>query len=154
MRKPSYYRTDLSVAIVALAATFAFSGCIWDFQEGCDEDWGSECSCPECDDDYYPPDSDQDTGEEETQSYWEEHECDDQDPGDPCQEAICEAIASYQEALDSCVEVEAECDCTFLEECLVIYIECIGTTCFDAADHDVGGMIDCSLTFALCIDPC
>jgi hypothetical protein len=154
MRKPSYQWTDLLFSIVVMTAALAFSGCIWDFQEGCDEEFGSECECPECDD-YDPPDE-QDTGEEEeeTQSYWDEHDCDNQVEDDPCQQAICEAIESYQEALDGCVEVEEECNCTFLEDCLVVYIECIGLTCVDQYDHDVGGMIDCSLTFAVCVDPC
>lgn len=155
MRKPSYCRTDLLVSTVALAVAFAFSGCIWDFQEGCDDEF-DDCQCPDCDwDDDYPHDPLPDTDEEEeTQSYWEEHECDELDPTDPCQQAICEAIESYQDALDGCVEVEEECNCTFLEECLVVYIECIATTCVDEYDHDVGGMIDCSLTFAICVDPC
>jgi len=152
MRKPSYERTDLFIAIVALTAAFAYSGCIWDFQEGCDDDW--TCDCPECDDtDPYDP-QDTDTGEEETQSYWDEHDCDNLDPDDPCQQAVCEAIESYQDALDGCVEVDEECNCTFLEDCLVVYIECIGLTCVDQYDHNVGGMIDCSLTFAVCVDPC
>jgi len=150
MRKPSYQWTDLFFAIVALCVAFVFSGCIWDFQEGCD----GECDCPDCYDGYDPPEPPQDTDEDETQTYWEEHECEDQDEDDPCQQAICEAIESYQDALDSCVEVEAECNCAFLEDCLVAYIECIGTTCVDQYDHDVGGMIDCSLTFAVCVDPC
>lgn len=155
MRKPGYQWTDLLFASVVLIASFAYSGCIWDFQEGCDDDFGSNCDCPDCYDDYDPPDPPQDTDtEEETQSFWDEHDCDNLAEDDPCQQAICEAIESYQEALDSCVEVEEECNCAFLEDCLVVYIECIGTTCVDQYDHDVGGMIDCSLSFAVCVDPC
>jgi hypothetical protein len=153
MRNPKIRQSRFTVLAVALAAALAFSGCIWDFQEGCDGDYGG-CQCPECyDDDGDPPDP-QDTDEEETESYWDEHECDEQDPADPCQEAICEGIDSYQDALDGCVEVQAECDCAFIEGCLVAYVECIGASCVDQYEHDVGAMIDCSLAFAVCIDPC
>jgi hypothetical protein len=156
MRKPSNHPTFSIVLVGALATAFAFGGCIWDFNEGCDDDWGDECVCEDCDYPSDPPDDPEDTDDEEEdpEDYWEDYECDDQDPLNPCQEAMCEAIEGYIESLEDCVEVEEECDCTFLEECLLVYFACIDLSCLDQTDHDVGGMIDCSLTFALCIDPC
>jgi hypothetical protein len=164
MRKPSTYSLATFFCLVVIIPGLALSGCIWDFQEGCDDGYG-ECTCDsyDCGDGYVPDTSgeeeeeeeEQDTEEEETpEDYWTQHDCENQDPENPCQEAICEAIASYIEALADCVEVDEECNCTFLEGCLVVYIDCIGGSCVDQDNHEVGEMIDCSLDFALCIDPC
>ncbi len=135
--------------------------------DGCDDDQKNGDSPKDSDDDKNDPDdddnntsddsqeTDEDTGTiEETQTYREEHECDQVDPEDPCQDAICEGIEGYEKALGECEESSSECECAFIDSCLVTLIECVNQNCEDGQNHDVGNMIDCVLDFSRCIDPC
>ena len=156
------YAIERISALAALAAlALALPGCIMDIQEDC-----AECVCDDGLGDCGPDgdgagdadtdgDTDGDTDEAGPESYWDEHECDQAAGDDPCQQAICEAIEDYLDVLAGCQETaESDCDCTYLDECMVGMIDCIGLVCVDAAEHDAGAMVECALDFTFCIDPC
>lgn len=119
-------------------------GCMWEYSEDCDE-----CSC----DDWTWGD-DGSWSNDGPGSYWYDNECYNVDPDDPCQQVVCEAIEAYEEALEECHWSDEDCDCGYVEICIVELISCIDLSCFDADDHDVAAMVECTLDYGSCIDPC
>jgi hypothetical protein len=132
--------------ITSLLIGHLSTGCMWEYSEDCDE-------C-DCNDSYWGDGSGGGWNDDGPGSYWYENECYNIDPDDPCQQAICEAIEAYEEALTECQWSSEDCDCGFIETCMVELIVCIELSCTDAEEHDVGAMVGCTLAFSSCIDPC